>query len=80
MTKQSLKKRIDDLESRRSGKPIQAVWMDWDDPDVWHERIAQQGQPGMTWDEVEAKYKDHTLLVVIYDKKPIGGEPCDNEN
>jgi len=66
MTKQSIKKRIEDLENRSPDKPMQAVWQDWNDPAVWHEDNSQQGQPGMTWDQAEAKYKDHVLFVVTY--------------
>ena len=62
----TIKSRINDLENQNPKKPFKAVFRDWDNHDLWHDRPQTEGVESYTWDEIEARYSDYDLLQVWY--------------
>jgi len=81
MSKRALSHRITDLENRNPKKALfVAVWQDYTDKNLWHEEPAyRRPEGGMTWDQVEEKYKGYDIFQVSYmDNWRGGNDPTRN--
>ena len=76
MTKQTIKRRIDSLENHQSSLKIAVISQDLDDPKIWHDGPSYDRGPGMTWDQVMAKYPDdqYQRIRIIYDENWRGND------
>ena len=72
MTK-SIKTRLAELENKHPDRPLKAIFQDWDDPTLWHDKSRQWESPAYTWDQIKAKYPDHDFIQVLYAEDWKGG-------
>lgn len=68
MSNRTIKTRIRGLENQNPERPIKAVYQDWDDRNLWHDRPRNEKADPLTWDQVLEKYPDHDFIKVIYEK------------
>jgi hypothetical protein len=64
MTKQTINKRLDQLENKHQERPMIPIFQDLDDPDLWHPG-GRDAEP-ISWDQVEADYSDYLVIKVVY--------------